>query len=68
MINPHAPVAQKSADEVKGTDPPQIFDEHLLKNTNLTRRLSGFEILNNATFIFQQPLYFVVTIFVKIMI
>ena len=57
-INPQAPVAQKIADKVvfrrfqgEGveffksdlTDPPQIFDAHLMENTNLHPSLfSGF--------------------------
>ena len=60
FVNPHTPVTQKIADEVvfrrfegEGvefffksdlTDPPQIFDAHLLKNTNLSPSSLHFSV------------------------
>ena len=51
-VNPQASVAQKSADEVvfrhfQGedlTDRPQIFDAHLLENTNLSPSRFHFSV------------------------
>ena len=59
-INPQAPVTQKTADEVvfrrfqgEGvkfffkldlTDPPQIFDTHLLENTDLSPSRFDFSV------------------------
>ena len=60
ILNPQAPVAQKSADEVvfrrfqgEGveffksdlTDPPQIFDAHLLENTDLSPSRFHFSVV-----------------------
>ena len=60
IFNPQAPVAQKIADEVvfrrfqgEGvefffksdlTDPPQIFGEHILKNTDLSSSRFHFSV------------------------
>ena len=54
-INPQAPIAQKIADEVvfrrfqgEGVEffyhPPQIFDAHLLKNTDLSPTRFHFSV------------------------
>ena len=50
-INPHTPVAQKIADEVDdfflnrtSLTPPQIFDVHLLENTNLSPSSFHFSV------------------------
>ena len=59
LVNPQAPVAQKVANEVvfrrfqgEGVDffvigphwPPQIFDSHLLKNTNFSSSSFHFSL------------------------
>ena len=44
-FNPQAPVKQKIADaEGKLTDPPQIFDAHLMENTDLSPSRFHFSV------------------------